>query len=100
MYGAIKIQSQPIPSTPKPKVSTLTCINAATAAQVLNCVIYPRYSYDAPILGIDFLAFGKSKVLAILDFQPLKQDADYLEKYIDPLIPLRNKYEVGLNPKP
>jgi 15,16-dihydrobiliverdin:ferredoxin oxidoreductase len=28
-----------------------------------------------------------------LDLQPLKQDAAYLEKYIDPLIPLRNKYE-------
>ena len=45
--------------------------------QVLNCVIYPRYSYDAPILGIDFLAFGKNKVLAILDLQPLTQDPAY-----------------------
>jgi len=71
----------------------MTYIDAGTAAQVLNCVIYPRYSYDAPILGIDFLAFGKNKVLAILDLQPLTQDPAYLEKYIDPLVPLRNKYE-------
>lgn len=50
---------------------------SAYVMQVLNCVIYPRYSYDAPILGIDFLAFGKNKVLAILDLQPLTQDPAY-----------------------
>jgi len=71
----------------------LTYIDAGIGAQVFNSVWYPRHSMDAPIFGIDFLAFGPKKVLAILDLQPLKQDADYLKKYIDPLIPLRNKYE-------
>jgi len=71
----------------------LTYIDAGIGAQVFNSVWYPRHSMDAPIFGIDFLAFGPKKVLAILDLQPLKQDADYLTKYIDPLIPLRNKYE-------
>lgn len=28
-----------------------------------------------------------------MDFQPLLQDEDYLKKYIDPLIPMRNRYE-------
>ncbi|EKX38320.1 ferredoxin blin reductase plastid precursor [Guillardia theta CCMP2712] len=71
----------------------LTYIDAGQNAQVFNSVWYPRHSYDAPVFGIDFLAFGKKKVLAILDLQPLTQDPAYLENYIDPLIPLRNKYE-------
>ena len=71
----------------------LTYIDCGIGAQVFNSVWYPRYSMDAPIFGIDFLAFGPKKVLAILDLQPLTQDPAYLEKYIDPLIPLRNKYQ-------
>jgi 15,16-dihydrobiliverdin:ferredoxin oxidoreductase len=71
----------------------LTYIDCGIGAQVFNSVWYPRYSMDAPIFGIDFLAFGPKKVLAILDLQPLTQDPKYLEKYIDPLIPLRNKYQ-------
>jgi len=71
----------------------LTYIDCGIGAQVFNSVWYPRYSTDAPIFGIDFLAFGPKKVLAILDLQPLTQDPAYLEKYIDPLIPLRNKYQ-------
>jgi 15,16-dihydrobiliverdin:ferredoxin oxidoreductase len=71
----------------------LTYIDAGEQAQVFNSVWYPRHGYDAPVFGIDFLSFGKSRVLAILDLQPLKQDDQYLQKYIDPLVPLRNKYE-------
>lgn len=71
----------------------LTYIDAGQNAQVFNSVWYPRHSYDAPILGIDFLAFGPKKVLAIMDLQPLSQDEEYLEKYITPLVPLRDKYQ-------
>ncbi len=58
----------------------LTYIDAGIGAQVFNSVWYPRYSSDAPIFGIDFLAFGPKKVLAILDLQPLTQDPEYLKK--------------------
>jgi 15,16-dihydrobiliverdin:ferredoxin oxidoreductase len=71
----------------------LTYIDAGEQAQVFNSVWYPQYSYDAPVFGIDFLSFGKNRVLAILDLQPLKQDDGSVGTYIDPLIPLRNKYE-------
>jgi len=71
----------------------LTYIDAGINAQVFNSVWYPRHEYDAPILGIDFLAFGPKKVLAILDLQPLSQDEEYLSKYIDPLVPIRDKYQ-------
>jgi len=55
-----------------------TYIDAGLPAQVWNSVWYPSPEYDLPLLGADFLSFGKKKVLCILDFQPLKQDPDYL----------------------
>ncbi|GMI22084.1 hypothetical protein TrCOL_g10608 [Triparma columacea] len=39
--------------------------------QVFNSLLYPRYEHDLPVLGIDFLAFGKKKHLTVMDFQPL-----------------------------
>lgn len=70
-----------------------TYIDAGEAAQIFNSVIYPDHQYDVPLLGIDFLSFGKKKILVVLDFQPLFQDEVYQEKYIDPMAPLRNKYQ-------
>jgi 15,16-dihydrobiliverdin:ferredoxin oxidoreductase len=69
-----------------------TYINAGETAQIFNSVIYPSYQYDLPLLGIDFLAFGKKKILVVLDFQPLFRDSEYLEKYIEPMAPIREKY--------
>ncbi len=69
-----------------------TYIDAGESAQVFNSVIYPSHHYDLPLLGIDFLSFGKKKILVVLDFQPLFRDPAYLEKYIEPLRPIRNKY--------
>ncbi|MGK7943564.1 MAG: 15,16-dihydrobiliverdin:ferredoxin oxidoreductase [Microcystaceae cyanobacterium] len=69
-----------------------TYINAGETSQIFNGVIYPNHAYDAPLLGIDFLAFGQKKILVVLDFQPLFRDAEYLAKYIEPMRSLRNKY--------
>ncbi|NES20710.1 MAG: 15,16-dihydrobiliverdin:ferredoxin oxidoreductase [Symploca sp. SIO3E6] len=69
-----------------------TYINAGEMAQIFNSVIYPRHNYDLPLLGVDFLAFGKKKILVVLDFQPLFRDSEYLEKYIEPMRPIRDKY--------
>ena len=44
----------------------LTYIDAGIGAQVFNSVWYPRYNNDAPIFGIDFLAFGPKKVISIM----------------------------------
>jgi 15,16-dihydrobiliverdin:ferredoxin oxidoreductase len=62
-----------------------TYIDAGEAAQVFNSVIYPEPRFDIPLLGIDFLSFGKKKILVVLDFQPLFRDEAYLEKYIEPM---------------
>jgi 15,16-dihydrobiliverdin:ferredoxin oxidoreductase len=69
-----------------------TYINAGEMAQIFNSVIYPGYHSDLPLLGIDFLAFGKKKILVVLDFQPLFRDADYMVKYIEPMRVIRDKY--------
>ncbi|MEH2351182.1 MAG: 15,16-dihydrobiliverdin:ferredoxin oxidoreductase [Nostoc sp.] len=69
-----------------------TYIDAGESAQIFNSVIYPSHNYDLPLLGIDFLSFGKVKNLIVLDFQPLFQDEDYQNKYIVPLQSLHNKY--------
>jgi 15,16-dihydrobiliverdin:ferredoxin oxidoreductase len=69
-----------------------TYIDAGESAQIFNSVIYPNYYYDLPLLGIDFLSFGKIKNLIVLDFQPLFQDEAYQKKYIEPLKSLHYKY--------
>lgn len=79
--------------TPEFRRIRSTYIDAGLPAQVFNSVWYPEPTYDLPLLGIDFLSFGKKKVLCILDFQPLRQDPEYLAKYVDPLGPIKAKYE-------
>lgn len=69
-----------------------TYIDAGEMAQVFNSVIYPAHHYDLPLLGIDFLSFGKKKILVVLDFQPLFRDRAYLDKYIEPMREIRDKY--------
>ncbi len=69
-----------------------TYIDAGESAQIFNSVIYPSHHYDLPLLGIDFLSFGKVKNLVVLDFQPLFQDEAYQQKYIEPLKLLHARY--------
>lgn len=70
-----------------------TYIDAGYRAQVFNSVWYPDPSYEHPVLGIDFLSFGKKKVLCVMDFQPLSQDEDYLRKYCARVKGIKEKYE-------
>ena len=67
-------------------------IDAGETAQVFNSVIYPAHHYDIPLLGVDFLSFGKKKILIVMDFQPLFRDRDYLDKYIEPMREIRDRY--------
>lgn len=45
-------------------------------------VIYPDSDSDAPIFGTEYLRIGGKKFFGGIDFHPLSQDRDYLEKYI------------------
>ncbi|EME26797.1 15,16-dihydrobiliverdin:ferredoxin oxidoreductase [Galdieria sulphuraria] len=77
---------------PKFRKIRLTYLDAGVAAQVFNAVWYPISSLELPILGVDFLSFGGKNVLCVMDFQPLMNDQYYLDKYIQPLHPIRERY--------
>ena len=65
-------------------------MDAGDRLQVLNSVAYPNEQNDMPIMGIDLLWFEKKqKLVAILDFQPLVQDKEYLDRYFDGLKSLK-----------
>ena len=49
----------------------MTYFDAGSKVQVFNCLWYPRYHVDAPVLGVDLMCFGNRAVLAVVDCQPL-----------------------------
>ncbi|MCO5598222.1 hypothetical protein L7F22_052314 [Adiantum nelumboides] len=71
-----------------------TYFDAGSAGQAFNSLLYPDFRFDYPLLGIDLLAFGKGKVLCVVDFQPLSQEASYLEKYTARLAPIRKDFSI------
>ncbi len=71
----------------------VTRLDAGNNLQVLNSVAYPEYSNDHPLMGIDLLWFGvRSKLVAVLDFQPLIQDEAYFQRHFQGLKSLRNSF--------
>jgi 15,16-dihydrobiliverdin:ferredoxin oxidoreductase len=71
----------------------VTRLDAGESLQVLNSVAYPDYSRDQPLLGIDLLWFGaRQKLVAVLDFQPLLQTPDYLERHLEGLRQLHDQF--------
>tara|TARA_Y100001978_G_C23639701_1_gene407682 strand:- start:138 stop:833 length:696 start_codon:yes stop_codon:yes gene_type:complete len=71
----------------------ITILDGGGKIQVFNTVAYPVFSNERPILGVDILWFGKSKkFLAVLDFQPLIQNTNYLMEYCSKLEILKNKF--------
>lgn len=71
----------------------VTRLDAGESLQVFNSVAYPDYSYDHPLMGVDLLWFGaRQKLVAVLDFQPLIQDKDYIERYFSGLKDLNQRF--------
>jgi 15,16-dihydrobiliverdin:ferredoxin oxidoreductase len=70
----------------------LTYFDGGSAVQVFNTLWYPSYEYDAPLLGVDLISLGTSRVLSVIDMQPLHPTEEYSSKYIDHMAPVRNKY--------
>uniref|UniRef100_A0A7S1Z3N6 15,16-dihydrobiliverdin:ferredoxin oxidoreductase n=1 Tax=Trieres chinensis TaxID=1514140 RepID=A0A7S1Z3N6_TRICV len=68
--------------------------DAGDSTQVFNSVWYPDPSYNLPVLGIDLLAFGRKKYLAIVDFQPLyENEEDHAAKFEHILEPIKEEYD-------
>ncbi len=71
----------------------VTRLDAGKSLQVLNSVAYPDYNNDQPLMGIDLLWFGsRSKLVAVLDFQPLVQDQSYFERHFQGLKVLQSRF--------
>ena len=71
----------------------ITQLDGGGKIQVFNTVAYPIFQCEQPILGVDILWFGNSqKLLTVLDYQPLIQDNEYLQKYCAKLNVIKNKY--------
>ncbi len=71
----------------------VTRLDAGQKLQVLNSVAYPEFDNDQPLMGIDLLWFGSSsKLVAILDFQPLIQEEAYFARYFQGLKLLQSDY--------
>ncbi len=71
----------------------VTKMDGGSSIQVLNSVAYPEYTNAQPLMGIDLLWFGKSsKLVSVLDFQPLIQDKVYFERYFEGLKQLQKQF--------
>ena len=71
----------------------VTRLDAGDSLQVLNSVAYPDYNFDHPLMGVDLLWFGnRQKLVAVLDFQPLVQKSDYLDRHLGGLKELNQKF--------
>lgn len=68
-----------------------TYFDGGAAGQAFNSLLYPDPRYDLPLLGIDLLSFGSNKILCVVDFQPLVQDPEYLERHTSVLSPIYEK---------
>ena len=71
----------------------ITKLDGGEKIQVFNTVAYPIFNCEQPILGVDILWFGSSqKLLTVLDYQPLIQDKEYLQKYCSQLNLIKKKF--------
>ena len=78
----------------------ITKLDGGEKIQVFNTVAYPIFKCEQPILGVDILWFGNSqKLLTVLDYQPLIQDKEYLQKYCSKLNTIKNKFSEFDNTK-
>ncbi len=80
-------------SSPQFRKWRITKLDGGEKLQVFNTVAYPNFESEIPILGADILWFGTSqKLLAILDYQPLIQDSQYLQKYCSSLELIKKRF--------
>ena len=87
-------------SSPQFRKWRITKLDGGEKLQVFNTVAYPNFDSELPILGADILWFGTSqKLLAILDYQPLIQQSEYLQEYCSSLDLIKKKYSAFDNTK-
>jgi phycoerythrobilin:ferredoxin oxidoreductase len=68
-------------------------VQGGNALQVLNFVIFPHLNYDLPFFGGDLVTLPGGHLIAI-DMQPLfGEEASYIARYADPIMPTFQQYQ-------
>mmetsp|Transcript_32825 Transcript_32825/g.63330 ORF Transcript_32825/g.63330 Transcript_32825/m.63330 type:complete len:324 (-) Transcript_32825:803-1774(-) len=68
-------------------------LDAGPKAQILNCLFYPSFDREIPLLGIDLLSFAEgTRLLVGVDYFPLSQDPAYLDAYTSGLREIKKRY--------
>jgi len=65
--------------------------------QVLHCVMYPRVSFDLPILSLDLVAYKGRPSLAVIDPCPVNTNLTLPSLYANSVNSLQEKYNVKTN---
>ena len=72
------------------------CVEAGSAASVLNLVINPSCRYDLPFFGADLVSLPSGHLLA-LDLQPVdRSDVQHTQPVCDRLIPIFERWRPSL----
>ncbi|KAG2443466.1 hypothetical protein HXX76_001822 [Chlamydomonas incerta] len=66
--------------------------------QVLHVVIYPRYSYDMPIFGMDIVMVDGRVTLAVVDCCPVRADLKLQPHYMETMALLQRTFMEGTDP--
>jgi len=83
-------------STSKLRQVRAACVEAGSAASVLNFVANPRCTYDLPFFGADFVTLANGHLLA-LDLQPvIKTDSKHTQHVWDKLLPIYHRWKSQL----
>jgi len=73
------------------KISMMDTSVVVPPMQQLNAIFYPRPNCDAPIF-LFLTVITKSNIIAIFNVCCPFKDSDYVEKYVDPLLPILDSY--------
>ena len=65
--------------------------------QVLHCVMYPRVSFDLPILSLDLVAYKGRPSLAVIDPCPVSSNLALPSLYANSVNSLQERYSVKTN---
>jgi len=81
------------------KVNTMRSNVKLPRLEIIALEIYPESCYDMPMLAIDFSCM-KKKSFIYMNFIPLFTDRQYLQRYIECLRPVVDRYTIGPPAKP
>jgi len=71
----------------------VTLVDGGDKIQALNAAVYPSDKLEMPILGLDIILMGGTRLLFGMDFSPMSRDPEYQKTYCEvPLGAIREKF--------